>query len=86
MHIQKKLILATSLLFVLLMTTLRVQAINPPPVSLRSTTNPADYPIVPLINAALKTRLQAILADGQSKGNRANVFTKTGDSITYSFE
>ena len=86
MHIQKQLILVISLLCVLLFTTFRVQAINQPASSLLSTTNPADYPIVPLINATLKIRLQAILADGQTKGNRANVFAKVGDSITYSFE
>ncbi len=86
MHIQKQLILVISLLCVLLFTTFRVQAINQPPVSLQSTTNPTDYPIVPLINAILKARLQMILADGQSKSNRANVFAKVGDSITYSFE
>ncbi len=48
--------------------------------------NPADLPIIPTIDAPLKARLQAILADGATKGNRADVFAKVGDSITYSFE
>lgn len=56
------------------------------PIVAARTTSPTELPIVPLINATLKARLQTILADGQSKGNRANVFAKVGDSITYSFE
>lgn len=47
---------------------------------------PADLPIIPTIDATLKARLQSILADGATKGNRANLFAKVGDSITYSFE
>jgi len=48
--------------------------------------SPADLPVIPTIDATLKARLQSILADGAGKGNRANVFAKVGDSITYSFE
>ncbi|MEZ4621067.1 MAG: SGNH/GDSL hydrolase family protein [Caldilineaceae bacterium] len=45
-----------------------------------------DLPILPTIDAALKSHLQTILADGATKGKRSNVFAKVGDSITYSFE
>ncbi|GEM_PF-474360 len=39
-------------------------------------------PIVPTIDAAAKTRLRALLVNGQSRGNRPTVFAKIGDSIT----
>jgi hypothetical protein len=52
--------------------------------SAAQSTPPADPPIVPMIDAAMKTRLQAILADGAKRGNRTNVFAKIGDSITES--
>ncbi|MCX6050856.1 MAG: SGNH/GDSL hydrolase family protein [Chloroflexi bacterium] len=39
-------------------------------------------PIIPAIDATLKSRLRAILADGVIQGNRATVFAKLGDSIT----
>jgi hypothetical protein len=39
-------------------------------------------PVVPVIDAAMKDRLRAVLADGAAKGNRPNVFSKIGDSIT----
>jgi len=42
----------------------------------------ADLPIVPRIDAAMKERLRAVLAQGQALGNRPTVFAKVGDSIT----
>lgn len=39
-------------------------------------------PVVPRIDAAMKARLREVLADGQAKGNRRDVFSKIGDSIT----
>lgn len=45
-----------------------------------------EMPIIPVIDAAMKARLQEVLAAGAATGNRANVFIKVGDSITYSFE
>lgn len=41
-------------------------------------------PILPAIDASMKTRLRTILATGQARGNRPNVFAKIGDSITES--
>lgn len=49
-------------------------------------TVPGDYPMIPIIDAAAKTRLQAIFADGQTRGRQADVFIKVGDSSTYSNE
>jgi hypothetical protein len=39
-------------------------------------------PVVPVIDAAMKVRLRAVLAEGTTKGNRPDVFSKIGDSIT----
>lgn len=44
----------------------------------------ASLSVIPNIDATMKTRLRAILADGKSKGNRPEVFAKIGDSITES--
>lgn len=44
-----------------------------------------DQPsVVPVIDAALKSRLQEVYAKGQALGNRSNVFSRIGDSITAS--
>ncbi len=42
----------------------------------------SDEQILPTIDAILKARLRAILADGLTKGNQVTVFAKLGDSIT----
>ena len=47
-------------------------------------TDPARWPVVPRIGAAMKARLTAIYLQGQASGNRADVFVKAGDSITES--
>lgn len=39
-------------------------------------------PVVPRIDAAMKERLRAVLAAGAARGNRRDVFSKIGDSIT----
>ena len=44
----------------------------------------ASYPVIPGIDAGMKSRLQSILEDGRGKSNRPNVFAKIGDSITES--
>lgn len=82
---RKKMILLICAVLLVAAVVLPVTIQARPQLRERSST-PAELPIIPTINAALKTRLQAILADGQIKGNRPNVFAKTGDSITYSFE
>lgn len=82
---RKKMILLICAALLVAAVVLPVTIQARPQLRERSST-PAELPIIPTINAALKTRLQAILADGQIKGNRPNVFAKTGDSITYSFE
>ncbi len=38
--------------------------------------------VVPVISASMKSRLRSIYLSGQSRGNRASVFSKVGDSIT----
>ena len=38
--------------------------------------------VVPVINASMKARLRSIYLAGLSRGNRASVFSKVGDSIT----
>lgn len=42
-----------------------------------------DAPIVPQIDATMQDNLRAIFLRGQQLGNRANVFAKVGDSITF---
>jgi hypothetical protein len=39
-------------------------------------------PVIPSIDAAMKERLRAVLADGRARGNRDDVFAKVGDSNT----
>ncbi len=51
----------------------------PTPVSAQITA-----PTVPVIDGAMKSRLQTILQNGQRLGNRPHVFAKIGDSITES--
>ena len=43
-----------------------------------------SLPVVPVIDSAMTARLQSILAQGQQRGNRPDVFAKVGDSITFS--
>ncbi|MFM7677926.1 MAG: hypothetical protein ACKO83_03640, partial [Roseiflexaceae bacterium] len=43
-----------------------------------------SMPVIPVIDAPLKSRLRAIYLNGQTLGNRAGVFAKAGDSITSS--
>lgn len=40
-------------------------------------------PVVPTLDAATTDRLAAVMRVGQTMGNRANVFTRAGDSITF---
>jgi hypothetical protein len=42
----------------------------------------ADWPVVPVIDAAMQARLRHILGLGIKMGNRPAVFAKAGDSIT----
>ena len=42
-------------------------------------------PVIPVIDAPLKSRLRTIYLNGQALGNRAGVFAKAGDSITASW-
>ena len=42
-------------------------------------------PVIPVIDAPLKSRLRTIYLHGQTLGNRAGVFAKAGDSITGSW-
>src|SRR5258705_3138109 len=44
--------------------------------SLWTQAQPAKMPIIPKIDAPMKTRLQTILAEGLKKGNHPNVFGK----------
>jgi len=46
-------------------------------------TDPVPAPIIPTIDASSKTRLRGIYLTGQESGNRAGVFAKVGDSITW---
>lgn len=41
-----------------------------------------EPPVVPAIDAATQARLRAVFLAGQAAGNRADVFSKIGDSIT----
>lgn len=48
---------------------------------------PASFtatPVIPTIDSAMTARLATVIQTGQANGNRANVFTRAGDSITYS--
>ncbi len=45
---------------------------------------PDTAPVVPVLSQEITTRIQAIYAQGQARGLRANVFAKIGDSITES--
>ncbi|MFN5926801.1 MAG: SGNH/GDSL hydrolase family protein, partial [Roseiflexaceae bacterium] len=45
----------------------------------------AAMPVIPVIDAAAKSRLRQIFLNGQMLGNRATVFAKAGDSITASW-
>ncbi len=40
--------------------------------------------VIPVINATLKARLRTVYLNGQTRGNRAQVFSKVGDSFTVS--
>ena len=42
----------------------------------------ASTPVLPVIDAAMQTRLQEVLAVGRARGNRDGVFAKIGDSNT----
>jgi hypothetical protein len=41
-----------------------------------------EPPVVPVIDSAMQERLRAVFLAGQAAGNRADVFSKIGDSIT----
>ena len=41
-------------------------------------------PVVPVIDAAMAARLSTVIQRGAALGNQANVFTRAGDSITFS--
>jgi hypothetical protein len=83
----KKTIFRIGLSAILLITALLLPpTIYAQPRQVTSTPTAAEMPIIPEIDTAMKARLQEVLATGAAKGNRANVFIKVGDSITYSFE
>jgi hypothetical protein len=44
--------------------------------------NFATEPVIPTIDYAMKAHLQAVFAQGVQQGNRPDVFSKVGDSIT----
>ena len=47
----------------------------------------ADFhtlPVIPTIDQSMKTYLQSIFQQGQSQGERADVFAKVGDSNSFS--
>ncbi|HEX6605723.1 MAG TPA: SGNH/GDSL hydrolase family protein, partial [Chloroflexia bacterium] len=54
----------------------------PPPAGPPSARRVADWPVVPVIDAAMQARLRRILGLGLKMGNRPAVFAKAGDSIT----
>src|SRR5690349_4686898 len=41
-----------------------------------------DYPVVPIMSGPVAARAKQLVALGKTKGNRLNVFSKVGDSIT----
>ncbi|AMV28098.1 multifunctional acyl-CoA thioesterase I and protease I and lysophospholipase L1 [Gemmata sp. SH-PL17] len=41
-------------------------------------------PVVPVVDAAMAARLSAVIQRGAAAGNQTNVFTRAGDSITFS--
>lgn len=43
-----------------------------------------EPPVVPAIDAAMQARLRAVFRAGRAAGNRADVLSKVGDSVTAS--
>ncbi len=67
------------ILALLMFAALRTAAADP-----ERSSDPETMPVVPAIDAAMKSRLRAIYLDGAGRGNRAAVFAKIGDSISES--
>ena len=41
-----------------------------------------DYPVIPVITGPVAVRARQLVQHGKTKGNRLNIFSKVGDSIT----